>query len=242
MRSDLFRKMVYLPIRYIDTHPHGDLMSRMTNDVDNVTNAISQSITSLISGVITVIGCLVIMIIYSPLLTLVSILILFITLLFSRFMSKHMRPLFVNQQKILGGLNAQTEEMVTGCKTVIAYNRQEIAQKEFNEQSNNLTKVGIKAQILGGSMGPVMNFIGNLGYFGVCLFGAIFIAKGIGGTIYGEALDVATVIMFLTLTKQFTRPINEIAQLYSSLITALAGAERVFSVLDEKEEDFSGKI
>ena len=242
MRSDLFRKMVYLPIRYIDTHPHGDLMSRMTNDVDNVTNAISQSITSLISGVITVIGCLVIMIIYSPLLTLVSILILFITLLFSRFMSKHMRPLFVNQQKILGGLNAQTEEMVTGCKTVIAYNRQEIAQKEFNEQSNNLTKVGIKAQILGGSMGPVLNFIGNLGYFGVCLFGAIFIAKGIGGTIYGEALDVATVIMFLTLTKQFTRPINEIAQLYSSLITALAGAERVFSVLDEKEEDFSGKI
>lgn len=241
MRKDLFDKIAYLPISYVDRHPHGDIMSRMTNDVDNVTNAISSSLTSLVNGVITVVGCLAIMIFYSPLLTLVSLVVLVLTLLFTRFMSKHMRPLFVKQQGILGILNSQTEEMVTGCKTVMAYNRQQMAEEEFNEQSDLLTKTGIIAQILGGSMGPVMNFIGNVGYFAVCLFGALFISWGVGGTLLGQALDVSIVIMFLTLTKQFTRPINEIAQVYTSLINALAGAERVFKILDTPGEDFSFK-
>ena len=242
MRKDLFDKIVYLPISYVDRHPHGDIMSRMTNDVDNVTNAVSSALTSLINGVITIVGCLCIMVYYSPLLTLVSLLVLVMTLLFTRFMSKHMRPLFVKQQGILGILNSQTEEMVTGCKTVMAYNRQILAEEEFNEQSNLLTKTGIIAQILGGSMGPVMNFIGNVGYFAVCVSGALFISNGIGGTLLGEPLTVSIVIMFLTLTKQFTRPINEIAQIYTALINALAGAERVFKILDTESEDFTGEI
>ena len=242
MRKDLFDKIVYLPISYVDRHPHGDIMSRMTNDVDNVTNAISSALTSLINGVITIVGCLFIMLYYSPLLTLVSLTVLAMTLLFTRFMSKHMRPLFVKQQGILGVLNSQTEEMVTGCKTVMAYNRQVSAEEEFNEQSNLLTKTGIIAQILGGSMGPIMNFIGNVGYFAVCISGALFIANGIGGTLLGETLTVSIVIMFLTLTKQFTRPINEIAQVYTTLINALAGAERVFKILDTPGEDFTSTL
>lgn len=238
VRNDLFEKIVHLPIKYIDTHPHGDIMSRMTNDVDNISIAVSQSITSLISGVLTIIGCLFIMLWYSPLLTLVSLCVLGITLLITKTMSKHMGPLFIKQQGILGNLNSQTEEMVSGCKTVIAYNRQEEAMKEFDTSSDNFTKTGIKAQIIGGSMGPIMNFIGNFGYFMVCIFGSIFILNGIGGSLFGSALTVSVVIMFLSTTKQFTRPINEIANLYSSLITALAGAERVFSILDEDSENF----
>ena len=242
LRNDLFAKIVKLPISYIDSHAHGDIMSRMTNDVDNVSHAISSSIVSLVSGVLTLLGCLGIMIWYSPLLTLVSLLVLAITLGLSKLMGKYMRPMFGKQQAILGKLNSQTEEMVTGCKTVIAYNHQKKAIENFNKESDELTKVGIKAQIIGGSMGPVMNFIGNFGYFLVCLFGAIFILNGIGNTLLGEPLEVAIVIMFLTTTKQFTRPINEIANLYSSILSALAGAERVFGILDEKVEDFSKEL
>ena len=241
LRNDLFKKIVKLPIAYVDTHRHGDIMSRMTNDVDNIANAVSQSITSLISGILTLIGCLAIMIYYSPLLTLVSMVVLVLTLIVTGFMSKHMGPLFAKQQGILGNLNSQTEEMVSSYKTVIAYNYQEKANEKFRQASKEYTKVGMKAQFIGGSMGPVMNFIGNVGYFLVCLMGAIFIYYGMGKTLLGAALDASIVIMFLSTTKQFTRPITEIAQLYSSLLTALAGAERVFAVLDEQEEDFSKK-
>ena len=156
-------------------------------------------------------------------------------------MGKFARPLFKKQQKYLGELNAQTEEMVTGFKTVKAYNYEPKALDEFEVSSDNFTKVAIKAQIIGGSMGPVMNFIGNFGYFLVSLFGALCIINGIGNTIYGEPLTISVVVMFLTTIRHFTRPINEIAQLYSSLISALAGAERVFVVLDEEEESFEGK-
>lgn len=242
MRNDLFAKIVRLPIRYVDTHAHGDIMSRMTNDVDNISNTISSSITSLISGLLTIIGCLGIMIYYSPLLTLVALITIFLTLLLTGIMSKFMRPLFVKQQSLLGDLNTQTEEMVSGCKTVMAYNHQEAAEQEFNHYSDHLCKVSVKAQILSGSFGPMMNFIGNVGYFLVCFFGAFFILKGWGNTLLGAPLTISIVIMFTNTIKQFNRPINEIAQLYSQILTAMAGAERVFAILDEESEDFSKKI
>ena len=242
LRNDLFAKMVKFPISYTDTHAHGDLMSRMTNDVDNISNTVSSTIGSLISGILTIIGCLCMMIYYSPLLTLVSMASLVLTLIVTGIMSKIMRPLFKKQQEILGNLNTQTEEMVTGIKTVAAYNHQEIAMDEFNHFSDGYCKVGLKAQIISGSMGPMMNFIGNFGYFLVCLFGALFAIKGIGRTLLGDVIDVSIIALFLTTSKQFTRPINEIAQLYSQILTALSGAERVFEVLDEKTEDFSGEV
>ena len=242
MRNDLFARIVKFPIKYTDTHPHGDIMSRMTNDIDNISMAVSSSITSLVSGVLTIFGCLCIMLVYSPLLTAVAMITLVLSISFTAIMSKFMRPLFIKQSKILGMLNAQTEEMVTGCKTVIAYNHQNIAQEEFNEYSNELCSTAINAQIWGGSMGPIMNFVGNAGYFLICIFGAVFVTKGIGNGLFGEALSVSVVISFLTLNKQFTRPINEIAHLYSSLLTAMAGAERVFTMMNEEVEDFSGTV
>lgn len=242
LRNDLFAKMVRLPISYTDTHAHGDLMSRMTNDVDNISNTVSSTIGSLISGILTIIGCFCMMIYYSPLLTLVSMVSLILTLIVTGLMSKIMRPLFNKQQEILGDLNTQTEEMVTGIKTVTAYNHQEIAMNEFNQFSDNYCKVGLKAQIISGSMGPLMNFIGNFGYFLVCLFGALFAIKGIGRTLLGNPIDISIIALFLTTSKQFTRPINEIAQLYSQILTALSGAERVFEVLDEETEDFSSEV
>lgn len=242
LRNDLFSKMVKLPISYTDTHAHGDLMSRMTNDVDNISNTVSSTIGSLISGVLTIIGCLCMMIYYSPLLTLVSMASLVLTLTLTAIMSKIMRPLFKKQQEILGNLNTQTEEMVTGIKTVTAYNHQDIAMRDFNHYSDTYCKVGLKAQIISGSMGPMMNFIGNFSYFLVCLFGALFAIKGIGRTLLGNPIDISIIALFLTTSKQFTRPINEIAQLYSQILTALSGAERVFEVLDEKTEDFSGEL
>ena len=243
LRDDLFGKIVYLPIKYIDSHPYGDVMSRMTNDVDNVSNAISNTITSLLSGILTVVGCFVIMVIYSPLLTLVCLTVLGITLLFTKLMNKYVRPLFSKQQRVLGGLNAHTEEAITGYRTIVAYNHQDEEIVEFNKKSDEFAKIGMIAQMSAGSMGPCMNFISNLSYFFVCIFGAIFIYYRIGGPIYNfTGLEVSIVIMFLTTTKQFTRPINQIAQLYTGLLNALAGAERVFAILDEQIEDFSGNI
>ena len=241
MRKDMMNKLVLLPISYTDTHQHGDLMSRMTNDIGNIVNSVSSTLTSLISGIITIIGCLGIMLYFSPLLTAVSLATLFLSMLVTLFMSKYMRPLFVKQQKILGLLNSQTEEMVSGSKTVIAYNHQRLAQDEFNEFSNDLKKTSIKAQIIAGSMGPIMNFVGNVGHLLVCYFGATFYINGIGGTILGTPLVLATVVMFVSLNKQFTRPINELASLYSQIITALAGAERVFEVLDANTEILDGR-
>ena len=242
LRNDLFSTIVRLPIGYTDTHAHGDLMSRMTNDVDNISNTVSSTIGSLISGVLTILGCLCMMIYYSPLLTLVSLSSLVLTLIVTGIMSKMMKPLFKKQQELLGNLNTQTEEMVSGIKTVTAYNHQAIAMKDFNQYSDTYCKVGLKAQIISGSMGPVMNFIGNFGYFLVCFCGALFAVKGIGKTLFGAPLDVSIIVLFLTTSKQFTRPINEIAQLYSQILTALSGAERVFEVLDETTEDFSGEV
>lgn len=241
LRNDLFEKIVRFPIKYTDTHPHGDIMSRITNDIDNISQAVSSSLTSLVSGVLTIIGCLVLMLVYSPLLTCVALTTLVLSVTVTFIMSKFSRPLFKKQSTILGLLNSQTEEMVTGCKTVIAYNHQTVAEEEFNEYSDELCSTAIKAQIWGGSMGPIMNFVGNFGYFLICIFGALFLSKGIGGGLLG-ALEVSIVITFLTLNKQFTRPINEIAHLYSSILTALAGAERVFGMMNEEVEDFTGKI
>jgi ATP-binding cassette subfamily B protein len=162
MRRDLFGNLVKLPIKYFDTHRHGDIMSRMTNDVENISNTISQSIGSLISGVLTVTGSVIIMLTYSPLLTLISLSTVVLTILVSSKMTKFMRRYFLAQQIILGKLNSHVEEMVTGYRTVVSYSKEQAAVEQFNEMSDELRKTGIRAQICGGVMGPLMNCISNL--------------------------------------------------------------------------------
>ncbi len=237
MRNDLFAKFVKLPIKFLDTHSHGDLMSRMTNDVENISNTISQSIGSLISGVMTLIGTFVIMLVYSWLLTLVSLVSVGLTLLVSKILTGKMRKYFTAQSKILGELNGHTEEMITGYKTVVAYNKETKVINEFNAISNSYTKTSILAQIWGGSMGPIMNFISNFGYVLVTAVGAWLVISKFD---FLPTMTIGTITLFLTSSKQFTRPINEIANLYGQILTATACAERVFEILESENEVDNG--
>lgn len=237
MRKDLFAHLVYLPIRYTDNHNHGDIMSRMTNDVENISNSVSTSIASLCSGVVMVLGCFIIMICYSPLLALVSTVTIFLTLLASTFITKFMRKFFVRQQRILGAVNGQVEEMVSGYRTVVAYNRQTRAINEFNKTSDRLKKTAIYANIFGGCMGPVMNFISNVGFLLITIVGGYLASLPKGHLLY---ITVGTIQAFILYSKQFSRPINEIANQYAAIQTAIAGAERIFDVMDQATEDKGG--
>ena len=233
MRYDLFSKIVRLPIKYLDTHQHGDIMSRMTNDVENISNTISQSIGSLISGGLTVVGTLAIMLWKSPLLTLISMATIFLTVITTSLMSKYMRKFFSRQQVLLGQLNGQAEETITGYKTISAFSRENIEKEKFNEISDELKKCGIKAQVLGGSMGPFMNVIGNFGFLLIAGFGGWFALSGL--------ITVGTIQAFIIYAKQFSRPISEIANQYAQIQTAIAGAERVFEIMDAALEIDEGK-
>ena len=232
MRQDLFQSIVNLPIKYLDSHPHGDIMSRMTNDVENISNTVSQSLSSLFSGILTIIGTVIMMFALCPQLAILSCTTVILTVLATKGLSAAMRKFYRKRQELLGALNSQVEEMVTGYKTVVAYNRQEKVCTEFDKTSDELTKVGIIAEILGGSMGPVMNVINNVGFVIIAAFGGYFAVKGI--------VSIGTISAFIVYAKQFGRPIDEIAQIYGQIQTAIAGAERVFAIMDHEREDKSG--
>ena len=171
MRKDLFDKISYLPIKYTDTHQHGDIMSRMTNDVENVSNAVSQSIASLFSSVISLIGAGTLMIIISWQMTLIALITVPLTILVSSGLAKVMRKHYIKQQRLLGELNGHIEEMVTGYKTVVAYGKEGDAVEKFDRTSCEFKRASIKARVWGGVMGPCMNFIGNLQYLLLAAFG-----------------------------------------------------------------------
>ncbi|MDN5378231.1 MAG: ATP-binding cassette, subfamily multidrug efflux pump [Clostridiales bacterium] len=234
MRYDLFAKINRLSIKYLDTHSNGDVMSRMTNDVENVSNAVSQSIGSLVSGALTVIGTIAIMFYYCWQLTLITLLTVVITVVVTKELSQAMRRIYKKRSELLGMLNGHSEEMITGYKSVVAYNKQQDVIEEFNKASDELTKVSIRAEILGGSMGPIMNCISNISFVIVAAFGGYFALKGM--------ITVGIISAFIIYARQFSRPINEIAQLYGSLQTAVAGAERVFELIDQPDEDNSGNL
>lgn len=237
MRKDLFSKLERLPIKFFDTHRHGDIMSRISNDTENISMTISQSIGSLFSGVITIVGTFIIMLIYSPLMTLVSMITIPLTLLVTMKLSKFMRRFFKQQQILLGELNSEVEESVNGFKTVIAFSRENKSIEEFSDVSKKLSRAGIKANIFGGVMGPLMNVIGNLGYLLVAAIGGYLAIKTAGTE---GAITVGIIQAFLLYSKQFTRPINEIANQYAAIQTAIAGAERVFEILEAEPETDDG--
>ena len=233
MRHDLFKKIDYLSIKYLDTHSNGDIMSRMTNDVENVSTTISQSLGSLVSGVLTIIGTVAIMFSYCWQLTLITMISVILTVLVTKQMSKAMRKVYRKRSAILGQLNGHSEEMITGYKSIVAYNKQADVIEEFCKTSDELRKVSIKAEILGGSMGPIMNCISNISFVIVAAFGGYFAYTGL--------ITIGTVSAFIIYAKQFSRPINEIAQLYGTIQTAIAGAERVFALLDQPDEEDCGE-
>lgn len=234
MRRELFEKISRLPIKYTDTHRHGDIMSRMTNDIDNVSSAISQSLTSLFSGVITVIGAVVMMLWFSPAVTLVAILTIPLTLIVSSMLAKFMRKYFIRQQTLLGQLNGQVEEMVTGYTTVISYGKEPEAVEKFSAISDEFRRCSISARVWGSIMGPIMNFIGNLQYVLVAGFGGFLMLRG-------GNITIGSIQAMLQYSKKLSRPINMIANQYSSILTALASAERIFDILDTPDEVDEGK-
>ena len=232
MREDLFRHIVNLPVRYLDSNSHGDIMSRMTNDIENISTTVSQSLSSMFSGVLTIIGTVIMMTVLCPQLALLSCVTVILTVIATKFLSKAMKKFFTKRQVLLGNLNGTVEEMVTGYKSVVAYNRQENVIKDFNSVSDELTRVGIIAEILGGSMGPVMNVINNISFVIIAAFGGYFAISHI--------ISIGVISAFIVYAKQFGRPIDELAQIYGQIQTAIAGAERVFAVMDEPLEDKSG--
>ena len=233
LRGELFGKVISLPIPFLDNHSHGDIMSRMTNDAENVSNVISSSLSSLFSGVLTLIGTVIMMLRYSVPLTLLTCVTVVLSIVTTNVMSKLMRKYYVRRQQLLGKLNGIVEEKVSSCKTVTAYNLQAATISKFNEASDEMTKTGIIADVIGNAMGPLMNMINNFSFVIVAAFGAWFALKGM--------ISVGVISAFIIYSKQFSRPINELAQLYGQIQTALAGAERIFDILDAENEDKSGE-
>jgi ATP-binding cassette subfamily B multidrug efflux pump len=231
IRRDLYRNLQMLPLKYFDTHSSGDLMSRLTNDVDNINMTLSQSITQLFSGVVNIVGMLVAMLLLSPALTLVGLITMPLTLLMTKLMVNKTQPFFIKQQKVLGELNGYIEERISGQKVIMLFGREEQAKEEFSKINHRLTKSAIFAQALSGTMGPINNSINNLTYLLITVGGAYLILSGM-------AITVGVVFTFILYMRKFTRPLNEILNTFNTVQSALAGAERVFEVMDEpKEQD-----
>lgn len=228
MRAALFEKLQRLPIAFFDINTHGEIMSRLSNDIDNVNSTISQSTTQLMSGAITILGSLIMMIVLSPLLTLASMITVPLVFLLTRAIAKNTSFLFKSQQKELGRLNGQIEEAISGIHIVKAFNHENKEIEKFEEINYNLCAVALKAQIWSGYLMPLMNVINNVGFAVVAGVGGILAVKNI--------ITVGVIASFLSYSRQFSRPLNDLASVFNTLQSAVAGAERVFDILDEKDE------
>nr|WP_246484017.1 ABC transporter ATP-binding protein [Heyndrickxia vini] len=228
LRSSLFKKLQKLPVSFFDTRTHGELMSRLSNDIDNVSNTISQSTTQLMSGGIILFGSLIMMFILSPILTLATLITVPLVFLLTRTIAKKTRVLFKNQQIQLGKLNGHIEETISGIQVVKAFNHEDKAIEEFEEVNTKLKQVGLKAQIWSGFLMPLMNVISNLGFAVVAIVGGLLVVKSL--------ITIGVIASFLTYSRQFGRPLNDLANIFNILQSGVAGAERVFEILDENEE------
>ncbi|UED73674.1 ABC transporter ATP-binding protein [Brevibacillus sp. DP1.3A] len=234
LRQALFDKLQKLPIAYFDERTHGELMSRLTNDIDNVSNSISQSTTQLMSGGIVLLGSLVMMLVLSPILTLACLITVPLVFLLTRTIAKRTSVLFKNQQMELGKLNGHIEETISGIQVVQAFNYEQKAIEDFTTINDRLCKIGMKAQVWTGFLMPIMNVINNLGFAMVAIVGGVLAVKGL--------ITVGVIASFLSYSRQFVRPLNDLANIFNVLQSGVAGAERVFEVLDEQEEplDYPG--
>ncbi len=228
IRKDVFNKLQTLPLQYFDTHPHGDIMSRITNDIDNIADGLSQCLAQLFTGVITIVGIVVFMF---SLNFWIALLVLFITplsMLVARFVVIRSSRLFREQQKLVGALNGFAEEMISGHKTVKAYGMEQKTLEEFRTLNDTLYKVGQKAQFSSSQINPSTRLVNHVAYISVGVAGGI--AACLGG------LSVGTIASFLTYATQFAKPINEIAGVTTQIQNALASAERIAEMMREESE------
>ena len=229
IRKDLFARLQHLPLGFFDRRPNGELMSRLTNDVENINQVLSDSVTQIVSGVLNTVGVTIAMLLLNiPLTAVTLITITTITVVLNRWVAKTTRAQFRLQQASLGKLNGFIEETITAQRVVIAYHWEPGAIAEFAAANAELRAAATRAQIYSGYIGPVMNFVGNLG---------LAIVAGVGGYLAVRgAVTIGTIATFINYTRQFGRPLNDIANLYNSIQSALAGAERVFEIIDEPME------
>ena len=228
LRKDIAAKINRLPMNYFDRKTNGEVLSRVTNDVDTLGMSLNQSVTQLITSVTTIIGVLIMMLTISPVLTLVAIAILPVSGIIMGFVMKHSQKYFKQQQEYLGHVNGQVEEIYGGHMVVKAFNREQASVEEFDKANEVLYKSAWRSQFFSGMMMPVMMFVGNLGYVAVAVLGAV---KAMNGT-----MSVGDIQAFIQYVKNFTQPISQMAQVSSMVQSAAAAAERVFEFLEEEEE------
>jgi len=236
LRRSLFAKIQQLPLRFFDTRPHGELMSRLTNDIDNVSTSVAQAVVQVMTGSIAIAGALVMMIYLSPLLTLASLVTVPAVLLLTRTITRKTVVLFKEQQVRLGALNSHIEETVSGIHVVKAFNREDKVIGEFDQINAELREVGTAALVRSGLLMPLMNVIGNTGFAIIAIVGAWLAVEDI--------ITVGVIASFLSYSRQFVRPLNDLANMFNQLQSGIAGAERVFEVLEEEGEpaDIPGAV
>lgn len=228
MRKEVDEKLARLPLKYFDSHANGEILSRVTNDMDSVSSTLQQSLTQLITSVLQILGYIIMMFTISPLLTLFVMLTLPLYILVTMLIAKKSQKYFAAQQKHLGKLSGHTEEMYTGHKIVKAFGHEEVSIETFEEINDELYEAGWKAQFLSGSMFPLMNFISNIGYVLISVVGGIFVTK--------TWLNIGDITAFISYSRQFSMPIIQTANIANIIQSTVACAERVFEVLDEAEE------
>lgn len=242
IREHLFRKVQKLPVRYFDTNPTGDIMSRFTNDVDIIGEMLNSTLVQIFSGTITLIGTLALMLYTNWVLAVVTIVVSPIIAKIGTAIAGKSRKYFMKQQTDLGKVNGYIEETVTGQKVVKVFNYEENIVNEFSELNQTLRNSQVKAQFISGIMGPCMNAMSQVNYtLTACVGSIIAFASRWGGGVPFSALDIGGLTVFVNYSRQFSRPINELAQQVTNIMSALAGAERVFNVMDEAEEIDDGK-
>ncbi len=229
MRRQLSEKISRMPMNYFESRTNGEVLSRITNDVDTLGQSLNQSITTLITSVTTMIGVLVMMLSISPLMTLIALVILPVSSLLIMFVMKKSQKYFRSQQEYLGHVNGQVEEIYGGLNVVRAFNREEQVKDAFDRDNTMLYESAWKSQFLSGTMQPIMQFVGNLGYVGVAISGSLLAVRG--------RITVGSIQAFIQYVRNFTHPIIQIAQVTNMLQSMAAAAERVFEFLDEEEED-----
>ncbi len=233
LRNDLFGKLQKLPVKYYDTHNHGDVMSRFTNDVDAVGEMLNNTVVQLISGTINIIGTFALMLYTNVWLTLITVIMIPIMIKAVQQVGKRSRKYYRAQQAALGTLNGYIEEIVTGQKVVKVFNHEESSREEFEYLNGDLKGKLIRAQFFGGIMGPIMNGLSQVSYsLTACVGGILCVLKG---------FDLGGFTVFVNYSRQFSRPINEVAMQVNTIFSALAGAERVFAVMDEAPETVDAK-
>lgn len=228
-REEISQKIHRMPMKYFESKTVGEVLSRITNDVDTLGMSLNQSITTLITSVTTLVGVLIMMLSISPLMTLIALVLLPISGIMMGVVIGKSQKHFVDQQKYLGEINGQIEEVYSGHNIVKAFNKEEDVVKEFDETNEKLYVSGWKSQYISGLMHPIMGFVGNLGYVGVAVSGSMLAARG--------AITVGDIQSFIQYVKNFTQPITQVAQVFNMLQAMAAAAERVFEFLEEEEED-----